>query len=71
MTTQNLLTLKEVSELIAERMAVSVRQVSERYVHLPDFPKAVELPLVNGSSSRKRYHMDDINAWLMKYRVAA
>lgn len=62
-----LMTQREAAEYISHILRISYRVVYERYVHLPDFPKAIKPPM----SNRKMYDKGKIIEWTSRQRAAA
>ena len=65
-----LLTQHEPAEYISRILRVSARQVYDRYVHFPGFPKPFLLPST-GKVKRKRYVRQEIIVWTEGQRRAA
>jgi predicted DNA-binding transcriptional regulator AlpA len=61
----------EAAEFVAAYLHVSFKQVYDRYMHMPDFPKAVPLPSPTGKKSRKRWNKSDLYAWMTGNKIAA
>ncbi len=68
--TDSFLTQHQVAEYIAKKLAVSERQVYDRWVHFPSFPKPILLPTI-GKTPRKRYNQAEIIEWTENQRRAA
>ncbi|MFA6904418.1 MAG: hypothetical protein WC236_15190 [Gallionellaceae bacterium] len=66
-----LMSRNDVAKYISSYLNVSFRQVYDRYIMLPDFPKPVPLPTVTGKNSRNRWKKDDIFHWMTGQRKAA
>jgi predicted DNA-binding transcriptional regulator AlpA len=69
--TDPLLKQRQVAQYIARKLAVSERQVYDRWVHLPNFPKPIVLPTVNGGIPRKRWDKQSIIEWTENQLQAA
>lgn len=65
------MTQRQVAQYIAKILVVSERQVYDRWVHMPDFPKPVALPSFSGGTPRKRYLTDTIMEWTQRQLKAA
>ena len=59
-----MMTRNQVAEYIGKRLAVSERQVYDRWVYLPDFPKAIVLPSMTGKKRATRYERSEIIEWV-------
>lgn len=59
-----LMNAKEVGDFLG----VSPRQVTERYMLVPGFPKAIRLPTVSGGRGKPKWVSSDISAWVSKYK---
>ncbi len=68
---ESMMTQGQVAKYIAQKLAVSERQVYDRWVHLPNFPKPVLLPTMGGGIPRKRYVQSEIIEWAESQRRAA
>lgn len=66
-----LMTQAQVAELLSKLANISARHIYDRWVHLPDFPKPVLLPIAVGSKRPKRWHRADIVSWAERNKLAA
>lgn len=53
---------------IAAYLKVEPRQVGDRYVLLPGFPRAIRLPSQGRGRGHPRYKAAEIIAWVEKYK---
>lgn len=53
---------------IASVLKRSEAQVRERIACLPDFPKAIRLPSINGARGQALYQAAEVLAWTKKYQ---
>ena len=58
-----MMTQREASEYIAFQLCVSSKNVYDRYVHLPGFPRPIRLP-TSGKTGDKRYRRHEIVDWV-------
>lgn len=68
---QPTMTQNQVAEYVARILGVSERQVYDRWVHMPGFPKPIMLPSYSGGTPRKRYLKDTIIEWTNRQLKAA
>lgn len=53
---------------IAAYLKVGQRQVADRYVCLPDFPRAIRIPTRGDGAGHPRYKAAEVIAWVGKYQ---
>lgn len=53
---------------IARVLKRSENQVRNRMICLPDFPKAIRLPVIGGGRGQPLYKATEVLAWVSKYQ---
>ena len=53
---------------IAAYLKISPRQVTERMVLIPSFPRAIRLPAFGGGRSRPRWKGAEVVAWVERHQ---
>lgn len=53
---------------IARVLKFSESQVRNRLICLPDFPKAIRLPVAGGGRGQPRYRAAEVLKWISKYQ---
>lgn len=53
---------------VAQFLGVTPRQVTERYMLVDSFPKAIRLPTPDGGRGKPKWYMEEIQAWVDRFK---